>query len=80
MNEDNIRSYFDQFVSVFHQLDAAAPSNGRSLSQRFFGYNAVDWLGLEKGQTRERLEEFYTRNKIDITNDPPTWMAKLRRG
>jgi hypothetical protein len=49
-----------------------------SISTRFFGKNAADWLGLASGQaTRMRLEAFYKAKGIDITKNPPTWLAKV---
>jgi len=77
MNQGDIGSYVTDFVAVFEQLDKdpqIPKISGRSVSEQFFGYNAVDWLGLRSGQTRDRLTAFYTRNKIDVQS---TWMAKL---
>ena len=79
INAGDIQSYYDDFVAVFKDIDAVWQSDPYSASQRFFGHNAADWLGLENGQTRERLEAFYKAHGIDTAGNPPSWMAKLRR-
>ena len=79
INAGEIQSYYNDFVAIFKDIDAVWQSDPDSASQRFFGYNAADWLGLENGQTRERLEAFYKTHGVDTASNPPSWMAKLRR-
>ncbi len=76
ISQGNIKEYFANFTQAFEEIDKRAlPENGHTASQRFFGYNAVEWLGIADGQARTRLDDFYKRNGLDAT--PPGWLAKL---
>ena len=79
MNQGDVTSYLNNFIRVFEGLDEQFPSvAGLEVSQMFFGYNAVEWIGLRKGErARQRLELFYTANEINWEQDPPYWMAKV---
>jgi predicted TIM-barrel fold metal-dependent hydrolase len=79
MTVGKIDSYFKQFLDIFTTLDSSGQSvNGHSVMERFFGWNAVDYIGLRRGQpARQRLEEFYRRHDIDLNRDPPGWMRKV---
>lgn len=66
--------YLSDFREVIKQLEADLPS-GSGLSVKFFGQNAVDYLGLRRARkNRTRLEEFYDRNEVKAA---PLWMTKV---
>ena len=75
----SINNYLDEFVDLFSKLDLPNQiSDGRSLAEHFFAWNAVDYIGLSIGQpARNRLEKFYGDNNIDIKANPPVWMVKI---
>jgi hypothetical protein len=74
MNQGDVSSYVPDFVAVFEQLDKEIPpTDGLTVSQRFFGRNALDWLGMNSGQARARLESFYSTYNIS----EPRWVAKV---
>jgi hypothetical protein len=78
-NQGDVTSYLNNFIRVFEGVDKQFPSvAGLEMSQMFFGYNAVEWIGLRQGEpARQRLELFYTANGINWEQDPPYWMAKI---
>jgi hypothetical protein len=54
----------------------AAQGDFSKLTDAFFGWNAVEWLGLRKGhQTRKRLEDFYSRHGFAVS----PWSQKVDR-
>jgi hypothetical protein len=65
--------YFDDFQVVFDRLAARPGLDPKGdLVNRFFGLNAVDYLGLRPGQLpRQRLDAFHRGRP------QPAWMAKL---
>ena len=68
-------AYFDDFIKLYDILDKD-PSLGAqgSLSNRFFGWNAVQHLGLRKGDAnRARIEAFYA--SAGVAN--PQHLAKI---
>jgi predicted TIM-barrel fold metal-dependent hydrolase len=74
----DVKEYLEEFVDLFVKLDLPNLDDGRTQSEHFFGWNAVDYLGLGIGQpARTRLEKFYGDNNIDIKTNPPVWMAKI---
>lgn len=79
LTEGEIDTYLSQFVQLFQELEAGPAiqlARIRDLSAKFFGANAVDWLGLHKsGAARDRLETFYSENRMAA----PEWMAKVDR-
>lgn len=79
MNQGDVSAYLDDFIEVFQGLDEQFhATDGMEVSRRFFGYNAVEWIGLRKGEcARKRLESFYCANGIKWETDPPRWMAKV---
>ena len=79
MNQGDVTAYLDDFIRVFEGLDEKFHStDGLEVSQRFFGYNAVEWIGLRNGEcARKRLECFYKAHGINWEADPPHWMAKV---
>ena len=66
--------YYKDFHEALWSLDGTLTGNGEpALSERFFGGNAAEFLGLHKGnKARERLEEFYRRQ-----NFAPAWIERL---
>jgi hypothetical protein len=72
-----IDDYLDSFIAVFDELSQrpAILSQGvANLADRFFGLNAVEWVGLRAGErARERLDAFYKEHKVD----KPAWARKL---
>lgn len=57
-----------------HLASTCAPDDDCSLSNAFFGRNAVEYLGLRPGRgNRRRLEAFYARHKLV----EPDWMKKV---
>ncbi len=78
--EKDVDSFLEKFINIMKQLEerAGIKSTGKvSLSDSFFGWNAVRYLGLQRGgATRKRLESFYAKYKIKT----PDWMAKIEQG
>lgn len=81
MLEKDMQQYFTEFVSMYSQLDESlSSSRGASgtLSNRFFGENAVDYLGLRDGRNRQRLVNFYAARGMTFgTVGQPAWMGKI---
>jgi hypothetical protein len=79
MTAGDIGSYMESFVTVIDSLPSAGSVvDGHSVRDRFFGWNAAEYLGLKKGQpARNRLEAFYKKNEIDVAKSPPGWMPKV---
>jgi hypothetical protein len=77
IGQGNIEAYFANFTNALEEIDREPlPANRLTASQRFFGYNAVEWLGLRRGPARDRLDAFYRKNQIGGT---PPWLDKLNR-
>ena len=69
--------YLKYYEQLMKQLDASYPGPGKKPSEAFFGWNAVEYAGLRTGSpTRQRLEAFYTRYRIQ----KPGWAAKVDAG
>lgn len=72
-----IDNYLNGFVALFKDMESrpAIQSQGvAGLSERFFGRNAVEWIGLRKSQrARDRLDKFYATTGVPT----PDWMAKV---
>lgn len=77
LTEGDVNTYMSQFVELFNSMEQrpALQAQGLdNLSSRFFGINAVDFLGLRKGgAARERLDRFYKGNGVPT----PDWMSKV---
>lgn len=76
--QKNVEHYLQEFIGVMRRVEqstlAGAAPRGASLSDAFFGANAVNYLGLSRGRrTRERLDAFYGRYDVST----PDWMAKI---
>lgn len=73
----NVDRYLSDFTDVMRRIEKDQPSitaRQTTLSNAFFGRNAVQYLGLAAGQcNRRRLETFYALNKVP----EPDWMRKL---
>lgn len=75
------RQYFEDFINLFAKIDDSVANNqgasrpgSRRPSERFFGWNAVDYAGLRKDNpTRRRLDTFYQSNKVP----KPEWASKV---
>ncbi len=79
MTQGDSSHYMESFIQLAGQLPPASiPTTDPSPADRFFGWNAVDFLGLQPGtMTRQRLQGFYSANGFDFTRSPPVWMAKV---
>jgi predicted TIM-barrel fold metal-dependent hydrolase len=73
----NVGGYLKDWIKLIQEIEArpAIKQAGvAGLSEKFFGQNAADWIGLRKGQeSRKRLDDFYAANGIDT----PDWAVKL---
>ena len=73
----HVERYLSDFIDVMQRIEADQPgilTRQTSLSNAFFGQNAAQYLGLTAGKpNRQRLEAFYTANKVP----EPDWMRKL---
>jgi len=77
IEEANYAKYFQEFTAMLNAIDRGL-SPSPAVTARIFGWNAVDWLGLRKGEpTRQRLEAFYCSRGMDLANHPPQWMRKI---
>jgi hypothetical protein len=67
--------YLQRFEAMYSKFDhdPSLGANGK-LSDRFFGINAANFLGLGIGEpNRNRLDKYYT------LSSKPAWMAKVDR-
>ena len=73
----NNEVYMQRFEQVFAHITGGTYAT-HSAEDCFFGWNAVDYLGLRPGlpgkNARSRLEAFYTQHCMPM----PVWMAKSR--
>lgn len=75
INVGDIKPYLSDFIKI---LDAANKATDGYASARFFGFNAVEWIGLRRGlPSRLRVENFYRRRGLDFERNPPVWMQKV---
>lgn len=77
LSEGKIDTYLSGFEQLFRDIEARPAIKQAGivgLADKFFGLNAVDWLGLHKeGASRKRLDAFYLENGIEL----PDWAAKI---
>jgi hypothetical protein len=77
----NVQSYQKRFQALADGLpNADSVVGGHTVRERFLGWNAVDYLGLRKGEcNRVRLEAFYKADGMDTSNpaNKPAWMTKV---
>lgn len=82
MLEKDMQAYLADFVWMYEQLDQSPLPPGEStetLSNKFFGENALDYLGLRDGRTRQRLTDFYAARGMTFGHrGQPAWMSKIR--
>lgn len=75
----NNEVYMQKFAQLFERIERSACA-GHSAEDCFFGWNAVEYLGLYsqpgKKNAWSRLEEFYARHCMP----KPAWMQKLVAG
>lgn len=75
----NNDEYMQRFTKLFAPFSGAACA-GHSAEECFFGWNAVEYLGLRAGlpgkTARSRLETFYAEHCMP----KPAWMQKLANG
>lgn len=75
--QKNVERYLSDFADVMRRIEAAQPgigARGVTLSDAFFGRNAVEFLGLRTGRgNRRRIEDFYEKHKVP----EPDWMLKI---
>jgi predicted TIM-barrel fold metal-dependent hydrolase len=75
--QQNVERYLSAFIDVVRKVENLLPDSKvrqTTLSNAFFGANAVDFLGLAKGMpNRRRLEVFYEKNGVP----EPDWMVKI---
>lgn len=78
MTKGHAQPYLNRMFDIYDKLSQSHAAGAAEWKSRFFGLNAVDWVGLNRdGWARKRLEDFYRRNSIDFESTPPDWMAKL---
>ena len=79
LSQKNVERYLSDFMDVMRRVEEAEPDWGArqtTLSNAFFGRNAVEFLGLRSGcRNRTRLETFYAKNNVP----EPDWMRKVNR-
>lgn len=75
--QKNVERYLSDFIDVMRRIEAVQPgidARQTTLSDAFFGRNAVEFLGLRAGRgNRGRLEDFYAQNKVP----EPDWLRKV---
>lgn len=75
--QKNVERYLSDFIQVMRRIEDAEPGIGvrqTTLTDAFFGRNAVEFLGLRSGRgNRSRLDAFYAQNKVL----PPDWLTKV---
>ena len=80
VTQAEVEQYLRRFAEVIANVTAELAAKGLPipmLGQQFFGANAVDYLGLRRGEhSRNRLERFYACAGLEVT---PTWMTKVDR-
>lgn len=73
----HVERYLSDFIDVMRRIQADThwlDARGTTLADAFFGRNAVEYLGLKRGQpNRRRLEAFYAANAVP----EPDWMKKV---
>ena len=75
----DIHDYQRRFQALAEGLsNANQVVDGHLVKDRLLGWNAVDYLGLRKGDSaRSRLEAFYAANGLNIATQKPEWMRKV---
>lgn len=77
LTQKNVKNYLENFVQLMGRVEQEAPelvARQTSLSNAFFGRNAVEFLGLRINRgNRARLERFYAKNSVS----QPDWLRKV---
>lgn len=77
LSQENVERYLSAFMDVMRKVEALQPDvtvRKTTLSNAFFGSNAVDFLGLARGKpNRLRIETFYAKHNLP----EPDWMVKI---
>ncbi|MDZ5636293.1 amidohydrolase family protein [Janthinobacterium sp. GMG1] len=77
LTASSIGSYLSDFMKLFKELEELPSLSGETvttLSNKFFGDNAVRYAGLSRGgETRLRLQAFYDKHGVK----PPAWRLKV---
>lgn len=77
LTQENVKNYLENFIELMNRVEENAPTRSvrqTSLSDAFFGRNAVEFLGLGANRgNRGRLERFYANNAVP----QPDWMRKV---
>ena len=75
--QQNAHNYLANFIQMIGDIETEQPgikARNVSLSNAFFGANAVEFLGLRRGRgNRTRLETYYANKKLD----EPDWLRKV---
>ncbi|HBO7163504.1 TPA: amidohydrolase family protein [Pseudomonas aeruginosa] len=73
----NVGGYLSDWANLLQAMEArpAIKQAGLvGLSDKFFGLNAAEWIGLRQGEeSRRRLNAFYAANGVS----PPDWAMKI---
>ncbi len=75
--EEGNGQYLSDFEKILPRVEEEAKKEGlvlAGLPANFFGRNAMDFLGLKTGRSRERIDAFY--KKYLPKDFVPSWMAK----
>jgi len=77
LTQGSVDKYLEDFIELFEELEPRADFRAAgltNLAERFLGWNAVNWLGLRKGdKARGRLDTFYARHRVP----EPDWLKKV---
>jgi hypothetical protein len=69
--------YLKDYEALMVSADTRYRDADRKPSERFFGWNAVDYAGLRAGdKSRQRLNDFYAKYNVE----QPGWVAKVDAG
>ena len=75
--QKNVDQYLSDFIDVMRRIEEAESGVGArntTLSNAFFGQNAVEFLGLQgRRGNRLRLEAFYAKHRVS----EPDWIRKV---
>lgn len=75
--ERNVETYLSGFEAMYSRIEANLQSRDSAfggLADKFFGRNAIAFLGLARGErTRQRIAHFYQVNGVP----DPQWMNKV---
>jgi hypothetical protein len=68
------KEYLKNYEEMMKRIDKGYSGTGKRPSEAFFGWNAVEYAGLQStGKARQRLDAFYARYCIE----KPGWAVKV---